>query len=272
MGGTDDLQMFRRLPGIELVKLSATATTAFITPGYVFARPDDGWRGRSYRRYRYRGVVGETGGVELMQFEPSEVASITKMDDSRPPTHTLFVDPAAIARYLDTDALGLPHLARGASADPAILAAFDAVTATGSDDDADPFEHEHDVRQFFALVFAGGTDRPARPSAPICNRAVARAQAIIQDSYGEPLALEGLASSAGVSVFHLERSFSARVGVPLHRYLLLVRIERATKLLRTGTPPAEVAVACGFVDQAHMTRAFRRLFGFTPGAFARRRR
>ena len=47
-----------------------------------------------------------------------------------------------------------------------------------------------------------------------------------------------------------------------------LRIRRAVQQLRDGVPAARVAADCGFADQAHLTRHFKRLVGVTPGVFA----
>jgi AraC-like DNA-binding protein len=52
-------------------------------------------------------------------------------------------------------------------------------------------------------------------------------------------------------------------------YLGLVRLERARALLHTSAPIAQTAVASGFSDQSHLTRFFKRVYGVTPGAYAK---
>ncbi len=47
----------------------------------------------------------------------------------------------------------------------------------------------------------------------------------------------------------------------------LVRFNRALGLLESGLKPADVAHACGYADQPHLTREFRRFAGTTPVAF-----
>jgi AraC family transcriptional regulator len=81
------------------------------------------------------------------------------------------------------------------------------------------------------------------------------------------LSLDELAGVAGLSTWHFLRQFRARFNCAPHAYVIERRIEQAKRLLRRGALPIkEVAAACGFSDQAHMTRLFRRQLGITPAA------
>ena len=80
-----------------------------------------------------------------------------------------------------------------------------------------------------------------------------------------PIRLRDLARLAELSEFHLQRSFRASCGVSPHRWLLHRRIDRARALIAAGTPLAQVAAACGFDSQSHLTRGFRYATGATPG-------
>ena len=82
-----------------------------------------------------------------------------------------------------------------------------------------------------------------------------------------PLRLEELARLVGLSAFHLQRSFRASHGVSPHVWLAHRRVARAKTLLRGRSPIAEVALACGFSSQSHLTRAFKLATGATPAAF-----
>jgi AraC-like DNA-binding protein len=55
------------------------------------------------------------------------------------------------------------------------------------------------------------------------------------------------------------------IGMSPTDYLRAVRLHRAKQLVLDGSPVATVAAECGFADQAHFTRWFRRTFGYTPG-------
>lgn len=82
---------------------------------------------------------------------------------------------------------------------------------------------------------------------------------------------ELVAATEAENRFQLIRAFKARYGVAPHTRLIEIRLARARSLLRTSASPADVAAYCGFADQSHLTRWFRRAYGLPPGAFARGR-
>jgi AraC-like DNA-binding protein len=72
---------------------------------------------------------------------------------------------------------------------------------------------------------------------------------------------------------HLIRGFRDQVGVTPKQAGRIIRFSRASGALRSTSPPAlaELALSCGYHDQSHMTREFRRFAGTTPSAYARAR-
>jgi transcriptional regulator GlxA family with amidase domain len=136
------------------------------------------------------------------------------------------------------------------------------------DPDAGRFERRAVLRQFLlAALDPDGKQREA--SSAGCDGAVMRVREILHSQSGANLSLELFERETNISKYHLERSFRAKMGVPIHRYLKLVRLERAQALLRRGRSAIDVAHSTGFFDSAHMTRAFRAELGITPGAYAR---
>jgi AraC-like DNA-binding protein len=81
----------------------------------------------------------------------------------------------------------------------------------------------------------------------------------------EPLSLSELAVQVGLSPFHAARLFTQATRMPPHAWRNQLRLQRALGPLRDGVPVADVAAACGFTDQSHFTRHFRRMFGVPPG-------
>jgi len=68
-----------------------------------------------------------------------------------------------------------------------------------------------------------------------------------------------------MSVRTFERRFRDRFHITPQKYLRKLRIRMASRaLIDTGQTLAEVADGCGFSDQSHFTREFRRHFGRTP--------
>jgi AraC-like DNA-binding protein len=98
---------------------------------------------------------------------------------------------------------------------------------------------------------------------------VRRARRYLQERWDQPVSLAELAGIAGLSRFELLRRFRQQNGLTPHAFQRDVRIDRARALLGDGVRPAAVAAACGFADQPHLSRVFKRMVGVTPGAYAR---
>ncbi len=86
---------------------------------------------------------------------------------------------------------------------------------------------------------------------------------------GGTVQVGALAGAVGWSRRHLGERFRAELGLAPKAAAMVLRFERARRLLeRPGRPGlAEVAVACGYYDQAHLTRDWRELAGCTPAAW-----
>jgi len=85
----------------------------------------------------------------------------------------------------------------------------------------------------------------------------------------EPVTMAEASAVLAASPTRLARSFATVFGIPPHRYVLGRRMDAARRQILAGQPLADVAAEVGFVDQAHLTRHFRRFLGVTPGRFAR---
>lgn len=84
------------------------------------------------------------------------------------------------------------------------------------------------------------------------------------------ITLDELAAVAGRSKYHFVRNFTADQGMSPLRYLMLKRTDAAKRMLRGGTESlAQVAMACGFASQSHMTTVFKKVVGATPGKYRR---
>jgi AraC-like DNA-binding protein len=83
----------------------------------------------------------------------------------------------------------------------------------------------------------------------------------------ERLTLERLAAVAGLSPFHFLRRFQAQHHVTPQRMLMALRLHAAKQQLTQGAALASVAAAVGLSDQSHLTRAFQRRYGVTPGRY-----
>lgn len=79
-----------------------------------------------------------------------------------------------------------------------------------------------------------------------------------------------LAAAVGLSTSHFFKAFKKSFGATPQAYVAQCRVQHAKKLmLSTDQPLAQIALACGFADQAHFSTYFRRVTGNTPAQWRR---
>jgi transcriptional regulator GlxA family with amidase domain len=98
---------------------------------------------------------------------------------------------------------------------------------------------------------------------------VAVAQRYLHDHLAVPVRLRQLADLCGVNTFALIRAFHRVVGVSPYAYFVQLRVNRAQAMLCQGSSMADVVYSCGFADQSHFTRTFKRVIGVPPGRYVR---
>jgi AraC family transcriptional regulator len=92
----------------------------------------------------------------------------------------------------------------------------------------------------------------------------------IEVNMEKPLDLNDLSRAACLNPIYFGRQFKRTTNMSPHQFVIQRRIERAKSLLATTSQPiAEVAAACGFCHQEHLTRVFRIRCGTTPSAYRR---
>ncbi len=95
---------------------------------------------------------------------------------------------------------------------------------------------------------------------------------IIEAELGKRLSVETLAGRLGLSSGCLTRACKAAIGVTPHDYIIDRRLARARALIaKADASLADIALACGFSSQAHLTTQMRRRLGVTPGWLRRSR-
>jgi AraC family transcriptional regulator len=86
----------------------------------------------------------------------------------------------------------------------------------------------------------------------------------------EPVLITDLCALIQYSRAHFARSFKRTFGQSPHSFVVRRRLELAARyMLATDAPLSDIALRCGFADQAHLCNRFRQATGQTPAAWRR---
>lgn len=99
-----------------------------------------------------------------------------------------------------------------------------------------------------------------------------KVQEFIKKSLHSRVRLQDCASMVRLSTGYFSRAFKVTFGTNAVNYIHRLRIERAQQLMLDSKQPlSEIALACGFADQAHYCRVFRAVVGLSPTTWRRQR-
>ncbi len=209
------------------------------------------------------------GPGELIALAPEEVNQVEVMSREPLTYRTVYLPPELIAGLAPR---GVP---RGSPADlAAVIGSSKWSKELGSNidaviDDPDGPDAGNALIENVVKLLRESEQGRSTPRVTADLELVGAAREYLRASIGRRVYLGDLARTLGVSTFHLIKTFRRVTGVSPYAYLILLRVNRARSMLDAGLPITEAAFSCGFSDQSHLTRTFRRAFGTPPGRYAR---
>jgi AraC-like DNA-binding protein len=142
-------------------------------------------------------------------------------------------------------------------------------TMEGLTEGGSPLEIETGLIELVhTLVTKHVYDLAHEPYGALEQNYVKRTKEYIHAHYTDRITLDMLERETGISRYHLIRMFKKSTHLPPHAYQNLLRINHAKKELKNRRPIADIAVDTGYYDQSHFSKAFAKIVGATPQAYA----
>lgn len=120
------------------------------------------------------------------------------------------------------------------------------------------------------LILAALAHQSGRPVPTLTRGVLTNLRDYVIAHMDAPVHVTDLAAVAGLTLTRFAFAFNASTGLTPHRFVLNQRLARAMHLLQHSVMGiSEVAIACGFASQQHLTTTMHRLVGRTPGQVRR---
>lgn len=216
----------------------------------------------------YRGARHNTPSASLFIVHPGEVHS--NHTETGCSFRSIYIEPELLRRIVSEAAglrLNLPFFPNPMIFDKEIIADYLSLHRS-RENSATVLERESTMLEMLIkLITRYAKEKPDPISSRNEHQAVKKAREYIIEYYDQNISLEELTRLTNLSAYHLTRVFTKGIGMPPHAFQTQVRIAKAKRLIRDGTPLSLVAVRTGFADQSHFIRHFRRLLKITPGEY-----
>jgi AraC-like DNA-binding protein len=217
--------------------------------------------------FRYRGAQERSLPGQVFVLHPDETHDGHAGTSAGFHYKILYVEPRAIRDALGEARLPLPFVREAVSTDRRLA----AVIVPALNDLDLVLEELHRDQIVLDLAEALAAADPSIARRRLSARhwgAVEKARDFLDANVRNAVASADLEAVAGLSRYAVARHFRACLGTSPYRYLVMRRLDRARSLIQRGARLVDAAAACGFADQSHMTRHFKRAFGLSPGRWA----
>jgi AraC-like DNA-binding protein len=97
-------------------------------------------------------------------------------------------------------------------------------------------------------------------------RAILGARTYMEEHADANLSLEQICAASGLSKYHFIRVFKATFGISPYQYQISCRLQKARIALMNGKAIFDTAILFGYADVATFSKAFKQMFGCSPGA------
>lgn len=257
MASTKKVQMVREYKGVKTrfeACFSGLAYAPHRHDTYTLALTVSG-----VQSFNYRGQMQHSLPGQVVILHPDE------LHDGQAGTDTPFcykainISPTEIQQVLGGGPL--PFIESGVSLDARLLAVAKGLLGDMSQTLV-LNQYEDSLFEFANSLHLLSSGRQGKSTPNF--QAAALAKTYLDDCIFDEVGLDELAQVAQFSKWQLSRDFRLVFGTSPHRYQILRRLNQAKQMITEQLPLADIALACGFADQAHFSRQFKAAFGLTP--------
>lgn len=256
-----DRALFRHLPGVSGVELYRAHITRHAFEPHTHEAFGIGTIDSGAERFRYRGAQHLAPTQSLVLMNPDELHTGESASEGGWQYRMIYIEPQRLAELTGETGWWFEQAVRHDP--PRALRLAQLLAALWQTDDALCIDG--------LLLSLCELLRPhARIALPLSSEAPHRFEIVrdyLRANLAERITLPQLSSLVSLTPWHFQRQFKSLYHVTPHQMLMAYRLYQASQLLIAGTPPAEVAVAVGLTDQAHLTRSFAGRYGITPARY-----
>lgn len=217
--------------------------------------------------FDYRGGRQDSLAGNAIVLHPDEIHNGRSGVESGFRYRMLYLEPRLVRAALGEGARTLPFVKTAVSSDARLVEAVGRGLAS-LDAPFDELERDAVIAGIADALLALAPDAARAIGFTPDFAAAERVRQCLHDDHGAITSVR-LEAIADLDRFALARHFRAAFGTSPYHYLVMRRLDRARALLGTGAGLADIAATCGFADQSHLTRQFRRAFGLPPGRWRR---